>query len=57
MEQQKLTLVIPVSLREKIDAERSAMSKRMGCDLSLNQAAQSLLQRALENSIVVPAAG
>lgn len=48
MELQKVSLTIPRDLREKIESERSAMSQRVGTELSLSQAAQSLLRRALE---------
>lgn len=58
MEQQKVSLVLPRAMREQIEAERRAMSQRVGAEMSFNQVAQSLLRRALDQkTIFVPAAG
>ena len=48
MEQQKVSLTIPRDVRERIEAERRTMSRRVGAELSFNQTATALLRRALE---------
>ncbi|HDR9482822.1 TPA: hypothetical protein QDC20_003639 [Burkholderia aenigmatica] len=53
-----VTLTLPRDMRERIEVERRAMSRNVGAELSLNQAATALLQRALANpqNDFVPAA-
>ena len=49
MEQlQKVSLTLPTSMREQIEAERRTLSQRIGADLSFNQIAQALFRKALE---------
>lgn len=47
---QKISLSLHRDLRERIEVERRAMSQRVGAELSFNQAATSLLSRALEKA-------
>lgn len=47
MELQKISLTIPRDLRERIEAERRDMVRRVGFEPSFNQVATSLLERAL----------
>ncbi|CAM8821737.1 hypothetical protein [Burkholderia pseudomallei] len=49
MEQQRISLTIPRDVRERIEAEQHAMSRRVGAELSFNQTATALLRRALDN--------
>lgn len=58
MEQHKISLTLPSNMREQIEAERRAMSQRLGADLSFNQIAQALFRKALEQKTdFVPTAG
>ncbi|RAQ10241.1 MULTISPECIES: hypothetical protein [Burkholderia] len=50
MEQQKVSLTLPRDVREQIEAQRRAMSQRVGAELSFNQTATALLRRALGNA-------
>ncbi|WP_043897738.1 hypothetical protein ABNQ24_12130 [Ralstonia pseudosolanacearum] len=55
--QKKVSLALPSQMLEKIEAQRRDMSRRVGVELSFNQAATSLLQRALSQNDSIPAAG
>ncbi|QNT25531.1 hypothetical protein [Ralstonia solanacearum] len=55
--QQKVSLALPSQMLEKIEAQRRDMSQRVGVELSFNQAATSLLHRALSQSEPVSVSG
>ncbi|MGN7100192.1 hypothetical protein ACTHR6_01170 [Ralstonia holmesii] len=55
--QQKVSLALPSQMLEKIEAQRRDMSRRVGVELSFNQAATSLLHRALSQSEPVSVSG
>ncbi|MFV8529406.1 hypothetical protein [Ralstonia pseudosolanacearum] len=47
MQREKVSITLPAALRAQLETQRRAMSERTGCDLTLSQTAQALLQRAL----------
>lgn len=59
MEQlRKISLALPSDVREQIEAERRAVSQRVGAELSFDQTATALLRRALsQENDFLPAAG
>ncbi|MDN7699469.1 hypothetical protein R0290_10090 [Burkholderia semiarida] len=58
MQREKVSITLPAALRAQLEAQRRTMSERTGCDLTLSQTAQALLQRALTTQTdLSPAAG
>ena len=47
MQREKVSITLPAPLRAELETQRRAMSQNAGCDLTLSQTAQALLQRAL----------
>lgn len=47
MQREKVSITLPAALRAQLETQRRTMSERTGCDLTLSQTAQALLQRAL----------
>ncbi|WP_158001355.1 hypothetical protein [Cupriavidus basilensis] len=46
---EKISLSLPGELRQQIETARRDMSQRVGAELSMSQAAQALLRRALDH--------
>ncbi|QOK96853.1 hypothetical protein HF909_10700 [Ralstonia pseudosolanacearum] len=49
MQREKVSITLPATLRAQLETQRREMSARTGCELTLSQTAQALLQRAMES--------
>ncbi|MFV8647323.1 hypothetical protein [Ralstonia pseudosolanacearum] len=54
---EKISITLPREMRQQLEREQREMSQRAGCNLTLSQTAQALLQRALTAKDFPPAAG